>query len=113
MTSGSTHGRPRCHRGETSPYLDGVVPKRRCWVRLELSWPKWCNGTAFGAHQCPRGDVSGHRGKGTARSAKFAAVRMTAPSAESFIQIDLAGGCVRVRGIVDAQMLREVLAAAR
>jgi hypothetical protein len=29
------------------------------------------------------------------------------------IEIDLVGGCVRVRGIVDGTMLREVLAAAR
>jgi transposase-like protein len=52
-------------------------------------------------------------GKGAPRSAKFAAVRVSAPSVDGFIEIDLAGGCVRVRGIVDAQMLREVLAAAR
>lgn len=47
-------------------------------------------------------------------AAKFAAVRvaMAAPT-EGVIEIDLAGGCVRVRGIVDAGMLREVLAAAR
>jgi transposase-like protein len=51
--------------------------------------------------------------KGTVRSPKFAAVRVSAPSVESCIEIDLAGGCVRVRGIVDAQMLREVLAATR
>jgi hypothetical protein len=36
---------------------------------------------------------------------------VSAPSVDGFIEIDLAGGCVRVRGIVDAQMLREVLAA--
>jgi hypothetical protein len=29
------------------------------------------------------------------------------------IEIDLADGCVRVRGVVGAEMLREVLAAAR
>jgi transposase-like protein len=52
-------------------------------------------------------------GKGTPRTAKFAAVRVSVPAVENFIEIDLAGGCVRVRGIVDAQMLREVLAAAR
>ncbi len=51
--------------------------------------------------------------KGPVRSPKFAAVRVSAPSVESCIEIDLAGGCVRVRGIVDAQMLREVLAATR
>lgn len=52
-------------------------------------------------------------GKGTVRSAKFAAVRVSVPPVESCIEIDLAGGCVRVRGIVDVQMLREVLAATR
>jgi transposase-like protein len=44
---------------------------------------------------------------------KFAAVRMSAAPIEGVIEIDLSGGCVRVRGIVDAVMLREVLAAAR
>jgi transposase-like protein len=52
-------------------------------------------------------------GKGGPKAAKFAAVRVGMPSVEGVIEIDLAGGCVRVRGIVDAQMLREVLAAAR
>jgi len=49
------------------------------------------------------------------RSAGFAAVRVTAPapSAAGVIEIDLDQRCVRVRGRVDAQMLREVLAAAR
>jgi transposase-like protein len=47
------------------------------------------------------------------KAAKFAAVRVAASSAEGMIEIDLAGGCVRVRGIVDAGMLREVLAAVR
>jgi transposase-like protein len=52
-------------------------------------------------------------GKGAPRSGKFAAVRVSAPSVDGIIEIDLAGRCVRVRGIVDAQMLREVLAATR
>jgi transposase-like protein len=52
-------------------------------------------------------------GKGAPKTAKFAAVRVSAPSVDGIIEIDLTGGCVRVRGIVDAQMLREVLAAAR
>jgi transposase-like protein len=47
------------------------------------------------------------------KPAKFAAVRVGAAPVEGMIEIDLAGGCVRVRGIVDAGMLREVLAAAR
>ncbi len=47
------------------------------------------------------------------KPAKFAAVRMTAAQVEGMIEIDLVSGCVRVRGIVDAGMLREVLAAAR
>lgn len=45
--------------------------------------------------------------------ANFAAVRVSEASMEGVIEIDLSGGCVRVRGIVDAAMLREVLAAAR
>ena len=46
---------------------------------------------------------------------RFAAVRVTATAApvQGSIEIDLSGGCVRVRGIVDAAMLREVLAATR
>jgi transposase-like protein len=46
-------------------------------------------------------------------AAKFAAVRMAMAPSEGIIEIDLSSGCVRVRGIVDAGMLREVLAAAR
>jgi transposase len=47
--------------------------------------------------------------------AQFAAVRVNAaiPTREGSIEIDFNGGCVRVRGVVDAAMLREVLAAAR
>ena len=44
------------------------------------------------------------------KSGKF--VSVTVP-AEGVIEIDLVDGCVRVRGIVDVQMLREVLAATR
>lgn len=46
---------------------------------------------------------------------QFAAVRVSAPipAREGTIEIDFSGGCVRVRGVVDAGMLREVLAAAR
>ena len=45
---------------------------------------------------------------------KFAAVRVNVPAVEGVIEVDLTGGgCVRIRGIVDAQMLREVLAAVR
>ena len=47
----------------------------------------------------------------------FAAVRVTATPAVTVdggvIEIDLASGCVRVRGIVEGTMLREVLAATR
>jgi transposase-like protein len=49
----------------------------------------------------------------TKKPARFAAVRVSAPTVDGVIEIDLAGGCVRVRGIVDARMLREVLAATR
>lgn len=47
--------------------------------------------------------------------AGFAAVRVEAPArpAEGVIEIDLDQRTVRVRGVVDGAMLREVLAAAR
>ena len=50
-----------------------------------------------------------------AAKTRFAAVRVSAalPPAPGSIEIDLNGGCIRVRGIVDGAMLREVLAAAR
>lgn len=50
-----------------------------------------------------------------AAKTQFAAVRVSvaAAVAQGSIEIDLNGGCVRVRGIVDAAMLREVLAATR
>lgn len=48
-----------------------------------------------------------------AKPVKFAAVKLSAAPVESSIEIDLVGGCVRVRGVVDATMLREALAAAR
>ena len=48
-----------------------------------------------------------------AKPVKFAAVKFSAAPVDGSIEIDLAGGCVRVRGIVDGRMLREVLAAAR
>ena len=52
-------------------------------------------------------------GESTKKPITFAAVRVNAPAAEGVIEIDLAGGCLRIRGIVDARMLREVLAAVR
>ena len=48
-----------------------------------------------------------------AKPVKFAAVKVSVSPADGSIEIDLAAGCVRVRGIVDGTMLREVLAAAR
>jgi transposase len=48
-----------------------------------------------------------------AKPVKFAAVKVSAAPVDGSIEIDLVGGCVRVRGIVDGTMLREVLAAAR
>jgi transposase-like protein len=52
-------------------------------------------------------------GTSSKKAAKFAAVRVTTAPADGMIEIDLAGGYVRIRGIVDAGMLREVLAAVR
>ena len=48
-----------------------------------------------------------------AKPVKFAAVKVSEAPADGSIEIDLVAGCVRVRGIVDGAMLREVLAAAR
>lgn len=49
--------------------------------------------------------------KRKSRPTRFAAVRMNAVSSDGMIEIDLANRLVRVRGIVDTEMLREVLAA--
>jgi transposase len=48
-----------------------------------------------------------------AKPVKFAAVKLHAALVDGSIEIDLVAGCVRVRGIVDGTMLRDVLAAAR
>jgi transposase-like protein len=48
-----------------------------------------------------------------AKPVKFAAVKVSSAPADGSIEIDLVARCVRVRGIVDGTMLREVLAAAR
>lgn len=63
--------------------------------------------------------LSAWRRKAASRSApkpaalRFAAVRVSAAASEGVIEIDLSSRCVRVHGIVDGAMLREVLAAAR
>ncbi len=46
-------------------------------------------------------------------AAHFASVRLNTTPMDGTIEIDLSSHCIRVRGIVDAAMLREVLAAAR
>jgi transposase len=47
------------------------------------------------------------------KRARFAAVRLKAVAMDGAIEIDQTSGLVRVHGIVDAGMLREVLAAIR
>jgi transposase len=47
------------------------------------------------------------------KRARFAAVRIKAVATDGTIEIDQTSGLVRVRGIVDVGMLREVLAAIR
>ena len=50
----------------------------------------------------------------TKKPARFAAVRVNRTAVtDGVIEIDLSTRCIRVRGIVDATMLREVLAATR
>ena len=44
--------------------------------------------------------------------ARFAAVRVEA-AADGMIEIDLANGCVRIRGVVSGGMLREVMSLVR
>lgn len=51
--------------------------------------------------------------KPKSRRARFAAVRIKTVEIDGTIEIDQANRLVRVRGIVDAGMLREVLAAIR
>jgi transposase-like protein len=51
--------------------------------------------------------------KPKSKRTRFAAVRIKAVAMDGTIEIDQASGLVRVRGIVDAGMLREVLAAIR
>lgn len=53
------------------------------------------------------------RGASAKNAPQFAAVRVDRLSSEGVIEIDLASRCIRVHGIVDAAMLREVLAATR
>ena len=55
----------------------------------------------------------GSGSKPARKPARFAAVRLKAVATDGTIEIDQAHGLVRVRGIVDAGMLREVLAAIR
>ena len=48
------------------------------------------------------------------KPARFTAVRVSRTAAtDGIIEIDLSNQCIRVRGIVDVGMLREVLAATR
>ena len=44
---------------------------------------------------------------------RFASIQVSRPREQGVIEIDLSSRCVRVQGIVDGAMLREVLAAAR
>jgi transposase len=53
------------------------------------------------------------RAKRSKPTPRFAAVRVDRVVCDGFIEIDLSNHCVRVRGVVDSAMLREVLAAIR
>ena len=81
-----------------APGADRAAIAQRHGVRLALlsSWRRRLSGAT----------------KLSAKPARFAAVRIGA-AADGVIEIDLVNRCIRVRGIVDAQMLREVLAATR
>lgn len=65
--------------------------------------------TAWRRRAARQGAVS----KPKRKRARFAAVRLKAVAMDGTIEIDQTSGLVRVRGIIDAGMLREVLAAIR
>jgi transposase len=65
--------------------------------------------TAWRRRAAREGAVS----KSKRKRARFAAVRLKAVAIDGTIEINQADGLVRVRGIVDAGMLREILAAIR
>jgi transposase-like protein len=60
--------------------------------------------------QLVRNATAKPRGK---TAAQFAAVHIDRESATGVIEIDLGSRCIRIRGVVDPMMLREVLAATR
>jgi transposase-like protein len=60
-----------------------------------------------------RAALKGAVSKPKRKRARFAAVRLKAVAMDGTIEIDQTSGLVRVRGIVDAGTLREVLAAIR
>jgi transposase-like protein len=76
--------------------LAEVAQRHGVRVALISSWRRYFLGTSRTAD----------------KSTKFVPVRVGAVP-DGVIEIDLGNGCVRVRGIVDAHMLREVLAATR
>jgi transposase len=65
--------------------------------------------TAWRRRAARQGAVS----KPKTKRARFATVRLKAVAMDGTIEIDQTSGLVRVRGIIDAGMLREVLAATR
>jgi transposase-like protein len=77
--------------------LTEVAQRHGVRVALVSSWRRYCLRTSPTAE----------------KSTKFVPVRVGAVPTDGVIEIDLGNGCVRVRGIVDAHMLREVLAATR
>ena len=60
-----------------------------------------------------RTTVANSASRRSSAAGRFAAVRLSTVADEGVIEIDLASRCVRVRGMVDGAMLREVLAALR
>lgn len=70
------------------------------------------HGVRAGLLSAWRRKVAG-RSAGTRTAVGFAAVQLSSTPSGGVIEIDLWNQCVRVRGIVDGAMLREVLAAAR
>ena len=88
--------------------------------RVAESWVAGASVQSVAARHGIRPPLSSWRHKARAKSAnrtdksvaRFAAVRVEA-AAEGMIEIDLANGCVRIRGVVSGGMLREVMSLVR
>ena len=113
--NGSTKGDQRAKRGRWTPQQRQEIVSASLVAGASINEVAQRFGirpnllTAWRRRQAREIAVAQPKGK----RARFAAVRIKAVVTDGTIEIDQASGLVRVRGIVDAGMLREVLAAIR